>query len=375
MDGSKVQDVVFLDLQRVNASFGTLLLQAVERVARSGWYLYGQEVRAFEQEFAAYVGTTQCVGCGNGLDALTLVLLAWRRLLGWQDGDEVIVPSNTFVATVLAVSRAGLRPVMCEPHMADGLMDATLLEPLVTERTRAIVPVHLYGCLCDMEAVGRVARRHGLKVLEDACQAHGAVRGGKRAGSMGDAAAFSFYPGKNLGALGDAGCITTDDESLAETVRSLANYGQTEKYVNRMQGLNSRMDEVQAAVLRVKLQRLDADNQRRRDIARHYTAQLQHTGLLSLPDVPAEPGTHVFHIYSTRVRERDAVRRRLAQDGVQTLIHYPIPPHRQQAYSQLGTLHLPVADEWARTELSLPISAVMSDEEVERVVQAVQKSI
>lgn len=352
--------VDFLNLQRVNESFGSELKEAVNRVVSSGWYLLHTEVEAFEQEFADYLGVKHCVGCGNGLDALTLVLMAWKEQLGWQDGDEVIVPSNTFIATVLAVSRAGLKPVFCEPNLEDALIDVNRIEALITEHTRCIIPVHLYGQTCDMERIMQIAKAHGLKVLEDACQAHGA-----EGVAQADAAAYSFYPGKNLGALGDGGCIVTNDEELAQQVRSLANYGQSVKYTHLCKGVNSRLDEVQAAVLRVKLRRLDKDNARRREIASYYHENLK--GIVSVPWIPAHPFRHVFHVYAIRMEHRDELQKSLREKGIQTLIHYPIPPHRQQAYREFQHLHLPIAEEWGRTELSLPMSPVMTDEEVEAV--------
>lgn len=353
-------NVDFLNLQRVNASFGDELEAAVQRVVRSGWYLRGDETAAFEREWADYVGAAHCVGCGNGLDALTLVLTAWKLMYQWQDGDEVIVPSNTFIATVLAVSRAGLRPVFCEPHLGDALMNADLLEGLHTERTRALIPVHLYGMRCDMQAINAFADRHALHVLQDACQAHGAVQGGT--------AAWSFYPGKNLGALGDAGCITTDDALLAQRVRQLGNYGSIVKYVHDFQGCNSRLDELQAAVLRVKLRRLERDNQRRRQIADYYgkaVSSLSYDAAVQEVTAPT-----AYHIYALRSPHRDALQQHLRQAGIQTLIHYPTPPHKQKAYSTYASLHLPVADAWARTELSLPMSPVMTDDEVEFVAKS-----
>lgn len=356
--------VDFLNLQRVNESFGSELTEAVNRVVSSGWYLLHSEVEAFEREFADYLGVRQCVGCGNGLDALTLVLMAWKEQMGWQDGDEVIVPSNTFIATVLAVSRAELKPVFCEPRWDDALMDVERVEALITERTRCLLPVHLYGQTCQMERIKEIAKAHGLKVLEDACQAHGA-----EGVAQGDAAAFSFYPGKNLGALGDGGCVATNDDALAQQVRCLANYGQSVKYTHLCKGVNSRLDEVQAAVLRVKLRRLDKDNARRREIAACYSENLKDR--VTVPLMPACPSRHVFHVYAIRTDCRDEWQKSLKEKGIQTLVHYPIPPHRQQAYREFQHLHLPIAEEWGRTELSLPMSPVMTDEEVEAVCRAV----
>ena len=374
--------VDFLNLKRINESFGQKLTGAVERTVRSGWYLLHDETEAFEHEFAGYNGVRYCVGVGNGLDALTLVLMAWRDMYAWQTGDEVIVPANTFIATVLAVSRAGLTPVFCEPNRSDALMDVTQLDTLLTERTRCIIPVHLYGQLCDMETIGRFARQHRLLLLEDACQAHGAQRldtqSGqlKRAGAWGDAAAFSFYPGKNLGALGDGGCVCTNDGDLALRVRQLANYGQTAKYIHDFQGVNSRLDELQAAVLRVKLRRLDADNERRRQIARFYSDHIRTEGMVLPPVLEGdEAQRHVYHLYAVRHPQRDDLQQKLREQGVHTLIHYPVPPHKQRAYAAFAAQSFPEAEAWASEELSLPMSPVLTDEEVEYVVKILNSKI
>lgn len=363
--------VDFLDLRRVNAAYGDSLDEAVGRVVRGGWYLRGEETAAFEREWAAYVGVSHCVGCGNGLDALTLVLRSWRDLCGWQAGDEVIVPANTFIATVLAISRAGLSPVFCDVRDDTGLIDLLSMEQALSARTRCVLPVHLYGRMCDVQGVTDFARRHGLRVLEDACQAHGAASAGVRAGAWGDAAAFSFYPGKNLGALGDGGCLVTDDEALACHARTLANYGETERYHSDFRGLNSRMDELQAAVLRVKLRRLDADNELRRDVARAYLSGLPREVIpMGMNEVDAG---WVCHLFPIRVPNRDRVRERLAQEGVMAQVHYPVPPHKQLAYRECNALSLPVAEAWAREELSLPISPVMTRDEVAYVIEAVRR--
>ena len=359
--------VSYLDLQRINSSFGDELIQATTRVVESGWYLLGNEVGAFEEEFSAYCGTKYCVAVANGLDALTLVLQAWKIAYGWQEGDEVIVPSNTYIASILAVSRTGLTPVLCEPREDDYLLDATKIEKLVTGRTRAILPVHLYGQLCDMPALCDVAHRFSLKVLEDCAQAHGAVVDARKAGAWGDAAAFSFYPGKNLGALGDAGAVTTDDEQTAEIVRTLANYGSQKKYVNQYQGMNSRMDEIQAAVLRVKLVRLDEDNTHRRAIAARYLSEITHRDIT----LPAVVRNHVFHVFPVFCAERDALQAHLQACGVQTLVHYPIPPHKQEAYAAWNNASYPISERLHAEELSLPISPVMMEEEVTQVIDSI----
>lgn len=365
-----MKEIKFLDLQRVNDSFEPALTEAVTRVVRSGWYLQGAENEAFEREFADYCGCRHAVCVGNGLEALTLIFKACRELYGWQENDEVIVPANTFIATFLAVNEAGLAPVPCEPA-DDCLIDPRQAAALVTPRTRAIVAVHLYGAVCRMEPLRELAREHGLKVIEDAAQAHGGQRDGRRVGHLGDAAAFSFYPGKNLGALGDAGAVTTDDERLAHTVRMLGNYGSDVKYVNRFRGLNSRTDEIQAAALRVKLPRLDRDNERRRELARIYLGEIRNPDV-RLPMVD-DWQAHVFYVFAVRCPHRDALQQFLRSQGIGTLIHYPIPPHRQEAYRAWNGRSYPVTEQIHREILSLPISAVMTDEEAHRVAQAVNR--
>lgn len=371
--------IKYLDLQKINASFEPELSEALLRVSHSGWYLHGEATARFEEEFAAYCGTSYCVGTGNGLDALTLIFLTYRELGVMNAGDEVIVPANTYIATLLSILRAGLKPMLCEPSFETCNIDAAYAETLITSRTRAILPVHLYGRLADMKEICKLANRYGLKVIEDAAQAHGAVwnKGlpGKgnhplRAGNLGDAAAFSFYPAKNLGALGDGGAITTHDARLAATVRSIANYGSTEKYVHRYQGINSRLDELQATVLNVKLGRLDEDNKRRRRVACRYMKEIKNPEVI-LPQMATEADAHVFHIFTIFTPGRDRLREHLEHYGVQSLIHYPIPPHRQGALSAYASLSLPVTERIHREELSLPMSPLLTDEEINSVVTAV----
>lgn len=366
---NKDKSVKFLDIKRVSESFEPTLSQEITRVAQSGWYLLGAEVARFEKLFAYYCDSLYCVAVANGLDALTLIWMAYKELYGWGDGDEVIVPANTYIASILSVTRAGLTPVLCEPCADDALIDASLIESLITPRTKAVLVVHLYGQVCDMDSVAIVARRHGLKIVEDGAQAHGALYHGVRVGALGDAAGFSFYPGKNLGALGDGGAVVTSDKTLARTVRAMANYGSTEKYVNRYKGVNSRMDEIQAAVLSLKLPHLDADNDRRRRIARRYMKEIAHPDVRPL-DVHAWLG-HVFHLFVVRCTRRDALQAHLSMCGVQTLIHYPIPPHRQEAYREWNSLSFPVTESIHCEVLSLPISPVMTDDEVAHVIEAV----
>lgn len=360
-------DVKYLDLKRLNDSFEPELTAEVARVVQGGWYLLGQENERFSKAFADYCGARFCVPTGNGLDALTMILLAYKQMLGWADNAEVIVPSNTYIASILAVSRAGLQPVLCEPRLEDYLINPDFIEDLITERTKAIMVVHLYGRVCDMKPIMALADKYGLKVVEDVAQAHGVLYDGVRAGHLSDAAGVSFYPGKNLGALGDAGCVTTDDEALANYVRAMANYGSQEKYLNIMKGLNSRMDEIQAAVLRLKLKRLDADNEARRKVAQAYCEGIRNP-LITLPTMPAEPSQNVWHVYPIRTPERNHLREYLSREGIETMVHYPLPPHKQQAYAEWNERTYRISERIHREILSLPMSPVLSDDEVRRVV-------
>ena len=361
--------IPFLDLHGVNERFRAEMDAAAARVLDSGWYLLGEECAAFEREFAAFCGSRHAVGCANGLDALRLIVQAF----GIGPGDEVIAPANTYIASLIAISANGATPVLVEPDPATFLIDPSLVEERVTPRTKAIMVVHLYGRAAEMEPIREIAARHGLRVIEDAAQAHGAGRGGRRTGSLGDAAGFSFYPGKNLGCLGDGGAVTTDDDALAEKIRALRNYGSDVKYHFPYRGTNSRLDEIQAAWLRVKLPHLDADNARRAEIAARYCREIVHPAV-TLPAPPeggALPPSNVWHVYPVRTARRDDLQRHLADCGVQTVIHYPIPPHRQPAYSEWHGLSLPVTEAIHDTILSLPMSPVMTDDQVSEVVEAV----
>lgn len=359
--------IPYLSLKAVNDTFQPSLDEAVERVTESGWYLRGEETKTFERHFAQYCGTKHCVGVANGLEALTLILRSYMRLRGWQGGDEVIVPSNTYIATILAIKEAGLKPVLCEPSLKTYLMDPALLPSLLTERTRAILPVHLYGRACDMAPICTFAQEHSLLVIEDAAQAHGAMYGDRRVGNLGDAAGFSFYPGKNLGALGDGGAVTTNDDELAATIRAMANYGSEEKYVNTMHGMNSRLDEMQAAVLDVKLPRLDSDNEYRRQLALRYIEGVDNP-LITLPEMPRQPEQHVFHVFAIRCAHRKELQDYLKRNGVDTLIHYPIPPHLQGALPELNDERYPLSERISNEELSLPLSPVLTTEQVDRII-------
>jgi dTDP-4-amino-4,6-dideoxygalactose transaminase len=358
--------VPFLDLLAGYTELRDALDGAAARVLGGGRYVLGDEVARFERAWAAHTGTAHCVGVASGLDALHLSLLA----MGVGEGDEVIVPSNTFIATWLAVSRAGAVPVPVEPDPRTSNIDPGRIAAAITPRTRAIVPVHLYGLVAAMDRIRAVADRHGLRVLEDAAQAHGARRRGAPAGGLGHAAAWSFYPGKNLGAFGDGGAVTTDDPDIAERLRSLRNYGSTAKYVNRERGFNSRLDELQAAMLGEKLAVLDAWNARRRDVAARYL-----DGLAGLPlALPADDPGHAWHVFAVHTPQRDALAAHLDAEGVATLVHYPVPPHLQEAYRDLGMVEgdLPVAERLARETLSLPMGPHLRGQDADRVVAAVR---
>lgn len=363
--------IQFLDLKRINGEYRDEFRAALDRVLESGWFILGEETAAFEREFSQYCETEYCVGVSNGLEALHLVLRAW----GIGPGDEVIVPSNTFIATWLAVSYTGALPIPVEPQEDTYLIDPQNIIAAVTSRTRAIIPVHLYGQPADMPAICDIARHYGLKVLEDAAQAHGARHHGARVGSLGDAAAFSFYPGKNLGALGDGGAITTGDAALAEKLRQLRNYGSRVKYHHDIVGYNARLDELQSAFLRVKLHRLDHDNARRAMIASRYERGLSGVTGLRMPIV-AQHAESVWHLYVVRCANRDLLVDRLNSQGVATMIHYPIAPHDQPAYRGLGVSResLPVADRLQREVLSLPMGPHLRDVDVDAVVCAVREA-
>lgn len=360
--------VPFLDLKTVNLRDADRFQAALQRVLESGWLILGKEILTFEADFAAYCDAACCVGVGNGLDAMHLALKAW----GVGEGDEVIVPSNTYIATWLAVTYTGATPVPVEPVEATYNLDAARIEAAITLRTKAIIAVHLYGQMADMDAIAAVAQKHGLKLLEDAAQSHGARWDGRSAGALSDAVAYSFYPGKNLGALGDAGAVTTNDPALAETIAMLRNYGSRRKYENELVGYNSRLDELQAAFLNEKLPCLEQDNARRNAIAQRYDAGLAGLAGLTLPFVP-EQARPAWHLYVVRTQRRHDLQEFLQERGIGTLIHYPIPPHRQEAYAGLGYAEgsFPIAEAIHREVLSLPIGPTMTDQEVDRVVAAI----
>lgn len=365
--------VSFLDLKKINQHYREELIEAATRVIDSGWYIQGAEVKAFEEEFARHCGSEYCIGVANGLDALTLTLRAWKELGKLKEGDEVIVPANTYIASILAITENRLKPILVEPDPATYNLCPEKVAVAITPNTKAIVAVHLYGQLALMPELMKLAEEHNLLVLEDSAQAHGASIEGRKAGNWGHASGFSFYPGKNLGALGDAGAVTTSDTELAQTIRALGNYGSHKKYENLYQGVNSRLDEIQAAMLRVKLKHLDAETERRKSIALAYAQGIQNP-VIRQP-IPASSSlasleSHVFHLYVVRTEKRQALQEHLSAAGIQTLIHYPIPPHQQQAYKAWNERSLPISEIIHREVLSLPISPVMTDEEVAVVIQA-----
>ncbi|WP_162060651.1 DegT/DnrJ/EryC1/StrS aminotransferase family protein [Undibacterium sp. KW1] len=364
-----MKPIPYLELKPQHQDLRAELNQAFNEVLESGWFIQGKQLEAFEAEYAAYCGSQYCVGVGNGMDALHLILRAY----GIGEGDEVIVPSNTYIASWLAVSYAGARPVPVEPDLATYNIDPAKIAAAITSRTKAIMVVHLYGQLADMDPIIAIAREHGLKVIEDAAQSHGATYKGRVSGGLGDAAAHSFYPGKNLGALGDAGGVTTNDAELAKQLKVLRNYGSQIKYHNEVKGYNSRLDELQAALLRVKLHRLDGWNVQRRALAQQYHEGLKDLPGLVIPFVPqwSEP---VWHIYAVRHAKRDALQKHLQDAGIGSLVHYPIPPHLQPAYAelQLGVGSFPLSEQIHAEELSLPLDPYLAPEDVSRVIAAVR---
>ena len=367
--------VPFLDLKAINAQYRNELIEATTRVIDSGWYIRGQEVEQFEKEFAAYCGSQYCIGVANGLDALILVLRAWKELGKLKEGDEVIVPANTYIASILAITENRLIPVLVEPDIYTYNIDPNLIEQAITPKTKAILPVHLYGQLAPMPEILAIAEKHQLLVLEDAAQAHGASLHGRKAGNWGDAAGFSFYPGKNLGALGDAGAVTTNDKELAQTIQALSNYGSHKKYENLYQGINSRLDEMQAALLRVKLKYIDIETQRRRQIAAAYHAGISNKAIeLPIQDATLDienGASHVWHLFVIRTQQRKKLQAHLTERSIQTLIHYPIPPHQQQEYTKWGEQYHATTESIHNTVLSLPISPIMPNNEVSSIIEAI----
>lgn len=356
--------VSFLDLKKINNRFRVEIDSRIKNILDRGWYLIGQENEVFSQNFAAYCGAKYALGVANGLDALNLIIKGY----GFGAGDEIIVPANTYIASILAISENGCTPVLVEPDIATYNINPDLVEAAITPNTRAIMVVHLYGQAVQMEKIWQIAHKYHLKVIEDAAQAHGAKYQGRRTGNLGDAAGFSFYPGKNLGCMGDGGMVTTNDEGLYEKIKALANYGSIKKYVHLYKGVNSRLDEIQAAILDVKLKYLDHDNAKRREISAYYRKMITNPAII-LPQVTDEDA-HVWHIFVVRTANRDRLRAYLNDKGIETNIHYPTPPHKQQAYNEWNNRHYPVTEKIHKEVLSIPISPVLTSAEVGAVVEA-----
>jgi dTDP-4-amino-4,6-dideoxygalactose transaminase len=364
--------IKFLDLKKINDSFEPLISEAIKRVLDSGWYLLGDEVNSFENEYGHFIGSRHCIGVANGLDALRLILKAYLELGVMQEGDEIIVPANTYIASILAITDNRLVPVLVEPDINTYNIDPYKIEEKITSRTRGIMIVHLYGQNAMHREIERLVKNYNLKLIEDNAQAQGCFFGEKRTGSLGDAAGHSFYPGKNLGALGDAGAVTTENDELADVIRAIANYGSKVKYQNLYKGLNSRLDEIQAAVLRIKLRRLDADNQRRREIAQYYISNITNRNVILPASGYQQPTTsylgNVWHLFILRIRNRDKLQQFLHENGIQTIIHYPIPPHKQNAYSEWSDQDLPITEKIHQEVISLPISPVINLDEINIVI-------
>lgn len=359
--------IKFLDLQKINLVHQQEIENALLKVFRSGWYLLGERVKSFEKNLASYIGASHAIGVANGLDALRLIFKAYIEIGFMKPGDEIIVPANTYIASILALSDNGLTPILVEPDINTYNIDVSEIEAKITEKTKAIFIVHLQGRVIFSEELKQLASKYNLKIIEDNAQAIGAEWNGIKTGNLGDASGFSFYPGKNLGALGDAGAVTTNDGELAKTIRAIANYGSNEKYVNIYQGLNSRLDEIQAAVLDVKLKHIDSENEMRRKIAIRYISEITNPKII-LPENPANQKEHVWHVFVIRTEKRDELQRYLTEQGIQTLIHYPIPPHKQQAYKEWNNLSFAITEKIHNEVLSLPISPVMEKKEINEVI-------
>lgn len=362
--------IKFLDLQKINLLYQQEIEERLLQTFRSGWYLLGNENKTFESNLAQYIGAKHAIGVANGLDALRLIFRAYIELGIMQKGDEVIVPANTYIASILALSDNGLIPVLVEPSPKTCNIDIDKIEEAITEKTKAIFIVHLQGRVVFSEALKDLAQKYQLKIVEDNAQAIGAEWNGTKAGNLGDAAGFSFYPGKNLGALGDGGAVTTNDDVLAKTIRALANYGSNEKYVNIYQGLNSRLDEIQAAALDVKLKYIDQENEARRKVAKRFISEIKNPKII-LPDYPENEKEMVWHIFAVMCEQRDALQSYLTENGIQTIIHYPIPPHQQKAYAEYNHLSFPITEKMSREILSLPMSSVLTEEEVSKIIEVV----
>lgn len=367
----------FLNLKQINKQYREELIEACTRVIDSGWYIGGNELSEFEKIFAIYCGTKYAIGVANGLDALILIIRAWKELGKLKEGDEIIVPANTYIASMLAITANNLKPILVEPESNSFNISPSSIEAAITDKTKAILAVHLYGQLADMLSIKKISEKHNLLIIEDAAQAHGAALNGIKAGNWGDAAAFSFYPGKNLGALGDAGAITTNDQKLANVLTALRNYGSHEKYINIYAGVNSRLDEIQAAMLNVKLKYLDSEVSHRRAIAEMYLENIKNP-LIKLPILNINAMSfdqHVWHLFVILCEKRDELQKFLENKGIQTLIHYPIPPHKQLAYKELNQLSFPITERIHDQVLSLPISPTLTFTDVQKIIESINEFI
>ena len=362
--------IPFLDLKKINLQYENEFKSAFDKFLHSGRYIGGEEVEKFENNFAKFCDTKHCIGVGNGLDALSLIFKAYKELSIMKDEDEIIVPANTYIASILSISTNNLKPVLIEPDITSYNIDPTKIEKKITNKTKAILVVHLYGQSTNMKKIYEIANKYNLKIIEDSAQAHGAYYHDKRVGALGDASAFSFYPGKNLGALGDGGAITTNSETMYKIIQSIKNYGSSKKYIHEYKGVNSRLDTIQAMLLNIKLKYLDNENNKRREIARAYTKNIKNDNII-LPNFPVNPLSHVWHLFVIRVEDRESFIKYMLENGIQTMIHYPIPPHKQSAYKELHDLKLPITEKIHRKVVSLPISPVMSKKEIEKVIKVV----
>lgn len=361
--------IKFLDLEKINNRFRDEIDLRIKTILDKGWYLQGEENESFTKNFAQYCGTKHCIGVANGLDALNLIIKA----MGFGVGDEIIVPANTYIASILAISQNGCTPVLVEPDTNTYNINPDLIEQKITSRTKAIMVVHLYGQAVQMEKIWKLAKKYDLKVIEDSAQAHGAFCQGRRVGNLSDASAFSFYPGKNLGCIGDGGAVTTNDGELAAKIKAIANYGSDRKYHHIYKGVNSRLDEIQAAVLDVKLKYLDQDNEKRRKIAKYYRENIKNEKII-LPSTYNE-NSHVWHVFVVRTDERDRFQKYLQDNDIQTIIHYPTPPHKQGAYSEWNHLSFPITEEIHKTIISIPISPVMTEKEIQRIMEVINEYV
>lgn len=359
--------IKFLDLKKINNRYREEIDSRIKNILDKGWYLQGEENENFTKNFANFCGTKFALGVANGLDALNLIIKAY----GFGNGDEIIVPANTYIATILAISENGCIPILVEPDIKTYNINPDSIEEKITTKTKAIMVVHLYGQAVQMEKIWKIAKKYNLKIIEDSAQAHGAIYQENRTGNLGDASGFSFYPGKNLGCMGDGGAVTTNDEELFNKIKAIANYGSDRKYHHIYKGVNSRLDEIQAAILDIKLKHLDSDNNKRHEISKYYRENIKNSKII-LPETYDEK-SHVWHIFAVRTQNRDEFQKYLTEKGIQTIIHYPTPPHKQGAYKEWNNLSFPITEEIHNTILSLPISPVMTDSEIEKVVEVVNE--